>query len=433
MSVGLNYYCVMKIVLVNYRYFFSGGPERYMFNIKSLLEERGHEVIPFSVQHQKNEFSEYSRYFLSPLGDGTGTYAVEDKSTKDVRVILKGISRTIYSFEAKRKFKNLLIDIRPDLVYILCVQSKMSYSIVDAARELNIPIIHRISDYSLFCATAHYYRTKDNTICELCSKKSLLNCIKYRCSHGSFTFSVLKTIAVKLQNLNHVRDKIDRFIFPSKFTLNKFIEGGYDSSKLIHLPTLFNKKILNLSLENQYLNFALYNVRIDPDKGLITLLDAFIDTEYNLKIIGFSSSGYYESLLEYINGKKHNIEFLGKMDFNEMQKYLSTCLFTIIPSEWYDNLPNTILESYAFSKCVVATNIGSLTENVLDKQTGLLFEYKDSEMLRDKISYLFRNPNIAIKYGNNARVMIDTKFDMYKHTNELIKIFEEVIDGKKGQ
>lgn len=87
-----------------------------------------------------------------------------------MRVILKGISRTIYSFEAKRKFKNLLIDIRPDLVYILCVQSKMSYSIVDAARELNIPIIHRISDYSLFCATAHYYRTKDNTICELCSK-----------------------------------------------------------------------------------------------------------------------------------------------------------------------------------------------------------------------------------------------------------------------
>lgn len=183
---------------------------------------------------------------------------------------------------------------------------------------------------------------------------------------------------------------------------------------------------MNLSLENQYLNFALYIGRIDPDKGLITLLDAFIDTEYNLKIIGFSSSGYYESLLEYINGKKHNIEFLGKMDFNEMQKYLSTCLFTIIPSEWYDNLPNTILESYAFSKCVVATNIGSLTENVLDKQTGLLFEYKDSEMLRDKISYLFRNPNIAIKYGNNARVMIDTKFDMYKHTNELIKYLRKL-------
>lgn len=33
----------MKIVLVNYRYFFSGGPERYMFNIKQLLEEEGHD------------------------------------------------------------------------------------------------------------------------------------------------------------------------------------------------------------------------------------------------------------------------------------------------------------------------------------------------------------------------------------------------------
>lgn len=33
----------MKIALVNYRYFISGGPERYLFNIKSLLEARGHE------------------------------------------------------------------------------------------------------------------------------------------------------------------------------------------------------------------------------------------------------------------------------------------------------------------------------------------------------------------------------------------------------
>ena len=36
----------MKIVLANYRYFVSGGPEIYMFNVKRLLEEAGHTVIP---------------------------------------------------------------------------------------------------------------------------------------------------------------------------------------------------------------------------------------------------------------------------------------------------------------------------------------------------------------------------------------------------
>ena len=44
----------MRILLVNYRYFVSGGPEKYMFNIKKILEEAGHEVIPFSIHSNKN-------------------------------------------------------------------------------------------------------------------------------------------------------------------------------------------------------------------------------------------------------------------------------------------------------------------------------------------------------------------------------------------
>ena len=59
----------MKIILVNYRYFFSGGPERYMFNIKQLLEDVGHEVIPFSVKHNRNAKTPYEKYFLSPIGN----------------------------------------------------------------------------------------------------------------------------------------------------------------------------------------------------------------------------------------------------------------------------------------------------------------------------------------------------------------------------
>ena len=43
----------MRILLVNYRYFISGGPEKYMFNIKKMLEDNGHEVIPFSIKHER--------------------------------------------------------------------------------------------------------------------------------------------------------------------------------------------------------------------------------------------------------------------------------------------------------------------------------------------------------------------------------------------
>ncbi len=116
------------------------------------------------------------------------------------------------------------------------------------------------------------------------------------------------------------------------------------------------------------------------------------------------------------------------MEFNQIQVYLNSCLFTIIPSEWYDNLPNTILESYAMSKCVVATDVGSLTENIADGETGLLFKYKDAQDLRSKITYLFDNPEKAEEYGKNARQQIDTKFNIKNHLNALQELFENVID-----
>jgi len=49
----------MKILLVNYRYFISGGPERYMFNVKAALESKGHTIITFSVKHFRNENTAY--------------------------------------------------------------------------------------------------------------------------------------------------------------------------------------------------------------------------------------------------------------------------------------------------------------------------------------------------------------------------------------
>ena len=45
----------MKIALVNYRYFISGGPERYYFNIKEVLEQHGHTVVPFSIKNSRNQ------------------------------------------------------------------------------------------------------------------------------------------------------------------------------------------------------------------------------------------------------------------------------------------------------------------------------------------------------------------------------------------
>lgn len=419
----------MKIALVNYRYFFSGGPERYMFNIKEILEKHGHTVIPFSVKHNKNVPTPYDKYFLEPIGTGNEVYAGEYK--KNFRNTCRVVSRMLYSFEAKRKFRYFLQQEKPDIVYILYFQSKISCSIIDAAYQMKIPVVQRISDFSLICPCNILYRYDTNQICELCLGKNKWSAIKYKCVYDSRLYSFLKVLAIGIQNKRKIQSKIDRFIFPSAHTLQKFSKAGFPFEKLSFIPTLFNPQTLRNDLLIDYQDYALYIGRTDPDKGLETLLDAFIGTEYKLKIIGFSSvNGYYEHLLRYIENKNCNIEFLGKMSFQQMQEYLSKCLFTLIPSEWYDNLPNTLLESFAFRKCVVATNIGSLKENIIHEKNGLLFDYKSCTSLRKQISRLFDNPAEAVKYGENAYSSIGSTYSIENHYQSLISIFKSTIDAK---
>lgn len=422
---------MMKIVIVNYRYFISGGPERYMFNIISVLESHGHVVIPFSVKHNKNLPSEYESYFLEPVGSGDETYGHEYK--KDFKTILKVFSRMVYSFEARRKFKKLLLAEKPDVVYVLQFQNKISCSIIDVAHSLNMPIVQRISDFSLLSPCGNLYRNDTNEICELCLNKSLWNSVKYKCIYNSYSSSFIKKLSIDVLHLFRVKNKINNFVFPSTFTMSKFIETRFPEEKLHHIPTLFNLNSLNTGLSIKYDDFALYIGRIVPEKGIKVMVDAFIDTNLSLKIIGFSDTDYQKQITDYLASKSHNIEFLGELNFDQIQDYLSKCLFTIVPSEWYDNLPNSLIESFAFKKCVVATNIGSLNENIQDMENGLLFEYKNHISLRQKINLLFDNKQLAITLGENGNKLIHKKFSVENHYEKLITIFNSTIQNFKNR
>ena len=410
----------MRIALVNYRYFISGGPERYYFNIKEILEKQGHEIIPFSVKSSRNFRNNYEEYFLDIVDDEV--YFA--KAKKNLKVVFSSFTRMFYSFEAKRKFKKLLNDTKPDLVYIMQYHNKISPSIIDAAKILNIPVIHRISDFQYMCPNALFYNDAIG-VCEDCLKGKWLSCVKYKCVLNSAVYSAIKLAAKGLHDLMRVHKKINAFVVPSSFTLRKLNEYGIPKEKLNHIPTFFNLKEDNPMVE--YNPFVLFVGRIEKQKGLMTLVKAFEDTDYNLKIIGFSNDGYENELKNYLLGKKHNIEFLGKMKFEEIVLYLKSCLCTVVPSEWYDNFPNVILESFAYKKAVIATDFGSLPELVHKNETGLTFKYADIEDFRSKISYMFNNQEEARIMGENGYKKILSHYSPNEHYRQLIQLFETIV------
>jgi glycosyltransferase involved in cell wall biosynthesis len=420
----------MKIILVNYRYFISGGPERYMFNVIELLESKGHEVVPFSVKHNLNHGSEHEKYFISAIGKGDEVF-FSDYNLSSPKNFLKILGRMFYSFEAKKKLAELIKAEKPDVIYCLHFQNKISCSIVGAAKKCKVPFVQRISDYGQICPNIFLYNSRKNVVCEKCVKGSLWHSVMGKC-YGSAVMSLAKMLSVWFQRFCGIREKISAFCFTNQFAMQKFIEAGYRREKCFLLPTFFNQNLMDKSLEILYEPFALYIGRLDSDKGIETLLRAFLLNQKPLKIIGFSTEKDYENeLRDMVASKSHRIEFLGEMKFDEMQKTLAKCLFTVVPSDWYENLPNAILESYAFKKCVVATGIGSLKHAVRDGETGLLFGHRDEKDLARKADYLFGNVEEAVRMGKNGGAEVGSVYGAEGHYERLREVFGRVTRGER--
>lgn len=410
----------MRILLVNYRYFISGGPEKYMFNIKKLLEDNGHEVIPFSVHSNKNVKTEYSKYFVESIGGRNATYFDEVKKTP--KSVWQMITRSIYSFEVKKAIQREIKDVKPDLVYILHYVNKLSPSVVRGAKELGVPVVLRLSDYFLLCPRFDFLYNKK--VCEDCLERGYMSCIKKRCVKGSLFASIIRVISMKIHKTMGIYDDIDAFITPSQFLKKKLIENGFDSQKIHSIPTFtLGAAVGKISVGI----YGLYFGRITEEKGVEIVVKAYEKLpDHTVIIMGDDTTEEALRLKEYV--KSHglkNIEFLGFKRGEELEEIIKGSRFILIPSIWYDNLPNTALESFKYFKPIIASDIGSLPELVIDGYNGYLFKPGDVVEMTEKIR-LFDDDKIVRIFGENSREQLEKKFSQEEHYNKLISIFESV-------
>ena len=106
----------MKILSVNKFYWKKGGSETVFFGEKSLLEQHGHTVVPFSMQNPRNLPSDYSQYFVSE----------SDYEQGGLKNKMKMAMNILYSFEASRKMKSLLNVYQADIAHFHIFQHQIS-------------------------------------------------------------------------------------------------------------------------------------------------------------------------------------------------------------------------------------------------------------------------------------------------------------------
>lgn len=411
----------MKILIVNYRYFISGGPEKYMFNIIKKLENEGHEVIPFSVKSNKNEKTKYEKYFANPIGSKDAVYYEDYKKTP--KTILQMLSRSIYSFETKKAIKKIIKDTNPDVVYVLHFINKLSPSIIKGAKEMGKPVVVRLSDYFLLCPKFNFlYQGK---VCEDCLEKGYRSCIKKRCVKNSLFASTIRVFSMKIHKLIKVYDNIDAIITPTQFLKEKLENNGFKNSNIYYIPTFCSEKNTDINNIGKY---GLYFGRIAEEKGVEYAIKAYekLDNNYKLKIVGDDSTDEAKKLKKYVEDKKiKNIEFIGFKKGKELEDIIKNSRFVLVPSIGYENLPNTILEAFSYGKPVITTNIGSLKTTIKNNKNGLLFEIGDIDGLVESIKKL-DDDELVKKIGKNNIEELRKNYSAENHYKKLINIFEKL-------
>ena len=408
----------MKTLLsINNYYYKRGGAEVVFLEQNRMFTEAGWKVVPFCMHHQNNMTTKWADYFVDEIEFGT-SYSLMEK--------LRRIPKVIYSKEAQNKIRKLIQTIKPDIAHAHNIYHHISPSILPIISEYNIPLVMTLHDLKVACP-AYKMLTHDG-VCERCNTDGLFQVVKNRCVKSSAAISTM----IYFESLIHkwldvYQSNVDVFVAPSKFYRDKLIEWGMNSKQIEYVPNFVD--VENIKPNYQFDSEFIYFGRLASEKGLSTLIKAVAQANVKLCIVG---TGPEETNLKNLAQKLNaQVSFVGYKTGKELEQLIQSARATIIPSEWYENAPMTILESYALGTPVIGANIGGIPELIRDGETGYIFSAGNYNELADLLIRMSQETELALSdLARQGREWVEQEFNKQLYMERLKQLYTKLETNK---
>ncbi|SEQ89668.1 Glycosyltransferase involved in cell wall bisynthesis [Nitrosomonas sp. Nm51] len=400
---------LLQLNTYNYR---RGGSDAVFLDQDKLFKTLGWKTAAFTMHHPNNEPSPWSDYFADELEFGEN-YSLPQK------IIMAG--KVIYSFEAKQKLARMLDAFRPDIAHAHCIYHHLSPSVLSLLHERGVPTVMTAHDLKIACPA--YKMLNSHGICEKCKRGNVLHVVKNRCIHNSLITSALVAVESGVHKaLRLYKNNLDRVIAPSQFYNKKLIEWGWPEQQISYIPNYINCDDYAPNYESE--DYFLYFGRLAPEKGVGTLIRGAIETGISLKIAG---TGPIEKELKALAKDRANIEFLGYCSGENLWSLIRNAKAVVLPSQWYENAPVSVLEAYASGTPVIGADIGGIPEMILPAKTGFLFQSGSVPSLVDAIAQLNRKTSAQIaEMGRRCREYVSATFTRERYINDLLSLYAEL-------
>jgi glycosyltransferase involved in cell wall biosynthesis len=412
----------MRILYCNKYNFPFSGTEVYLFELIGMMRAQGHEVALFSMADPRGQPTPFDQRLVPAV----------DFKKEGIGLLgrAKLAVHAIYSHEARRRLRRLIGEFRPDVAHVRNIYHHLSPSILWELKKQNIPVLYHLNDFKLLCPS--YNLVAKGNACERCRGGKFWHVINEGCYTGPPGATTLLAAEAYIHKwLRTYQTCVDQFLAPSRFVKEKLVEHGWDAGKievLPHFQKLSSRPPLSVSPDASILYFG----RLSPEKGLTDLLQAMQRLPHiRLRIAGEGPQRAELGKLAKGLGLT-NVEFIGRVGGVVLDEVIAAARFTVLPSRAYETFGKSILESYAWGRAVIASDLGSRRELVQDGVTGLLFRPGDVDHLAAVISFLDQRPELATRMGEAGRTLVQGRYTPEQHYSGLTQLYERLVLPRNG-
>ncbi len=358
--------------------------------------------------------------------------------------------------------KKLLSQYRPDVMLVNACYL-LGVGILEAARQLNVPVALTLHDFWFLCQRLTLMRPDDQLCdgkvsaadCAWCLSKDSRRYLWADKITGGWAgrtivagaqahlepFMTLlggrhkiETLALRRRRLLEALRGVETIIAPSHYLKQLFVENGFPADKIHYCRYgLDTERLAELEQERSRQDRASasseglrigYLGQILPHKGVDILVEAFRqlqDARANLTIYGaMGRDARYDKRLYQLAAEDSRIKFAGSYPPETLPAILLSLDVVVVPSIWLENSPLVIMEAQAAGLPVITTNLGGMAEMVEHERNGLLFERKDVYDLARQLRRLLTEPALLdrLKSGVVPVKSLDQEF------SELLPIYQ---------
>lgn len=220
----------------------------------------------------------------------------------------------------------------------------------------------------------------------------------------------------------------DYVSIPSLFVKRTFLEKGFPESRLLHVPYGVDlgefRKIPKADEKFRVIFAGGMSLR----KGVHYLLQAFAELKLpnsELLLLG----GMSDEIVPFFKKYEGLYRYIGKVPQRELHAHYSQgSVFAMMSIE--EGLALVQPQAMACGLPVIATTNTGAEDVVRDGKDGFIISIRNVEALKEKLTYLYENPEVCRAMGESARQHVASGFTWDDYGKKIISEYQRILSTK---